>query len=159
MGTLAGEDLEDIWVGHRYKSMRHLLSSPSPLTVCRLCFARGWKKAEETGWASTFVQKLRDGLGEVIHPRPNTIQPILTIKPENGRPGTPFGVTLELAVEGKPPQGTFDVHVFATGPGGQTQKSTVRGDQPYTPPGSIFGGGGTWYVNGRQVNSPPQRQT
>ena len=45
---------------------------------------------------------------------------------------------------------------YKSGPGGNRDPvSVTRGDQPAPIPGSIFGGGGTWYVNGKQVNSAP----
>lgn len=125
MGSLTQEDLDEIWVGRHYKAIRHLLRSPSPLTVCRLCFARGWRKADETGWAQTLRLKVRDGLGVVTGRRPTAIQPILTLDPGHGHPGDPFILTLELAVEDSllfeaGPPGIFDIHVFATGPDGHT---------------------------------------
>ncbi|RLE35690.1 MAG: hypothetical protein DRJ61_02600 [Acidobacteria bacterium] len=120
MGSLNSQGLDEIWVGQNYRTIRRLLRSQSPLTVCRLCFARGWRKSDELGWAQNLRLKVLDSLGAITNPRPTTIQPISTLNPERGRPGDPFTVSLELVVEGTPPQGTFDIHVFATGPDGQS---------------------------------------
>ena len=120
MGSLLSQDLDEIWVGHHYETIRHLLRSSSPLTVCRLCFARGWRKADDTGWAQNLRLGVLDGLAALTNPRPTVIQPILTLTPDRGLPGEIFALTLELAIEGSPPRGTFDVHVFATGPDGQS---------------------------------------
>jgi len=120
MGSLLSQDLDEIWVGRHYQVIRHLLRSPSPLTVCRLCFARGWKKADEIGWVQSLRLKVLDGLGAVTDPRPTAILPILTIEPDDGHQGDSFALTLELAVDGPPPAGTFDVHLFATGPDGKS---------------------------------------
>ncbi len=120
MGSLLDEDLSEIWDGYHYRTIRHLLRSPSPLTVCRLCFARGWRPAERPGRIQKFNQMLRDGAERITNPYPAALQPKLTLEPKTGIPGTPFSLTLELTIEGEIPRGTFDVHVFATGPDDRT---------------------------------------
>jgi len=119
MGSLNDQNLDEIWEGQHYNVIRKLLRSPSPLTVCRLCFARGWRKGEHQGWTQKLNQVLRDGLERTLNPHPAAIHPRLIIEPTEGRPGTPFSLTLELEIKGKTPGGTFDIHVLATGPDGR----------------------------------------